>query len=283
MPITHRRSRSFLAAATTATLLAASVSLAPPAVAAAPILTVENGPFTPGSDWGDGITVAATGLLPEADHSLLLYWNESDAIVTYDSLTARSDAEGSLRVASWRPELPPSSLTSPTEGYWVAITAPGEDLVRTPLPVIRERGVHANALNIDATTLADPMSTFWVSAAGFTAGESVSTTATQPDGSRAVSGGDGSADLDTSVTLYRIAVAGATPGPLELTVTGAVSGLTQSVTVQVNQTGVQPPTSGIATSPPPQAPADPQGPQSAVPGTRDTSPQSPIRLPQVSG
>lgn len=280
----HRRFRSLITATVSSTLLITASVFAPPALAtdpaltASPVLTIESAAFTPGSDWGSGIAVSASGLTPATEYSLVVYWNEDDVVVGYDTRTEESDSNGDLTVDGWSPPFPPASLKSPTEGYRVALSGPDMDMICTPLPVIRERGVQVNASRIDATTLADPQSTFWISAAGFTPGEAVSTSAQQSDGAKPVLGGEGSAAVDTSVTLYRIAVTAAQPGPLQLTVTGAQSGLAQSITLQVNQNGVVTPPTEQPTIPPP--PTTTQVDPSAATEPPLTTPR---RLPVVSG
>ncbi|MGH1549285.1 hypothetical protein ACRAWB_08985 [Leifsonia poae] len=213
--------------AAAAAVVAAGVLTAVPANAATTgTITLANTTYTSGS-WGDGLDVTGSGFTAD---SVVTITVDDSTPATIDTHTVTADATGAFHEI-YEPDNP-LVLTTLGTMYSVSATSDqGDDSNTVALTVLLPKGIATDSPTISTADLADSNKGVSVAAAGYTPGERV-TVSVDYQG-RTLKGGTYTASAEGAVSFKLWLIGTAVPGPFVITVTGATSGVAQSVTVQV--------------------------------------------------
>ncbi len=182
--------------------------------------------YTSGS-WGSGLDVTGTGFTADAVVTITV---ADSTPATIDSHTVTADATGAFHEV-YTPANPLSLTTLGTTYSVTATSDQGDDSNTVPLTVLLPKSIYTDSPTISTADLVDSAKGVSVFASGYTPGETVNVSVDY-DGQTLKSGSYTSSA--EGVVAFRLWLIGsAVPGPFVVTVTGATSGVAQTVTVQV--------------------------------------------------
>lgn len=224
---TKVRAASVLGAVAVAGALSLS---AVPANAAGAEISLASTTFTIG-DWGSGLAVTGSGFDLDADVTVSLVDVQSSGTIALDSIVTGSDDAGAI-LLDWTPSA--NAMTADYENGHLAVLATdgsGNLTAEVPLTLFAPEGIWTDAATITTAELADENVGAIVWAGGYTPGESVTTTVVYNGHTFTYVG---TADRFGAIAFSWSLIGGTVePGAIDITVLGADSKLSQSISVAV--------------------------------------------------